>query len=274
MKNHSWYRYYPKLLSFAVFLSGIGFATQCKTRGNGNSESLSHSAEAAGKEAKFGFYAIDGSGNTCQPADPKDLTAICQLGQASDNAVNAYYEGVKDFQMASDMGNINNTVVQRICQDLADGKVTKVMLTGYSRGAISALTIGSRVNKECKLPNGAKDKPVVWIGLLDAVETSIWTFGRLPRDVLGKRSVPDGAAAIHVHKSPIRQPEDKMGSFETTEIRVAPNSESSLEVKTISDIGHGEIGRGIVNGTKLMGEEFEGYRLLKEHAIRFGARFK
>lgn len=228
-----------------------------------------------------GVYYFDGSGDDCNGATPtRDLTLICQLYHATARSPSRYYAGVKDMNLATDLGAITNRGVDQICDDLKNGQVKKVVLIGFSRGAISALIAANAIPKRC----GSQGKDAVkWIGLLDPVETSVWTYGRELRDIGKARSLPDNVQGLFIRKDPIRTPNDqRFGFYETTKIVVAPGSGATLDERIVKDIRHGDLGRGIRRlrdedgspETKYWGEDFDAYRWLKQGAERAGVIFR
>jgi hypothetical protein len=240
--------------------------SSCKVRSFGPLQSPSQ--QNSNSEIKIGFYAIDGTLDTCSKPDKANLTLICQLSIASRNKVTSYFEGVKDLVIGSDMGRIEDAVFKKICSDLEAGLINRTLIVGFSRGAISALILAERVNSDCSIKNS-----VPWIGLLDPVETSVWAHGRLPRDRLTERSIPNGVVAHFIHKEPIKDNNINGELFKTTTLRVVAKTNADLIETKIFKTNHNDLGKGLVQGKKFIGEESEVYRILKEAAESYGAKF-
>ncbi|MES2179902.1 MAG: hypothetical protein V4550_18720 [Gemmatimonadota bacterium] len=126
-------------------------------------------------------YLVDGTSS-----EAKHQNATFQLYEAAQP--NSYYHpGVTDFAFAKDAKNILNDVVNQVCDDMRQKRIRNAAIVGFSRGAIIAMAAAKRVMAEC----GA---PVVFLGLIDAVNTS------MPDDAGWSSTVPNNIPALFLAK--------------------------------------------------------------------------
>ena len=115
------------------------------------------------------FYAIDGTWT--------DSTAISNpwlLNRWTKEFPKGYYRGPKDGPTGSDTLKIAFNVHRDVCKDYcsAGGKDFTVNLTGWSRGAVAAVTVADLLRTiGCDCGCGRISPiPVNWVGLFDAVK--------------------------------------------------------------------------------------------------------
>jgi hypothetical protein len=147
---------------------------------------LSIPAVISPQEPRFGFYGFDGTGEV-----KANNHIIAQLMDDGAGDVREYFEG-PDL-IGSNTRSIIEAGKARICSDWLSGRIDRVALTGYSRGAMIAVAIAgeltrSNISKDpervfcgnsavdksllANVPNEKRKPNFVWIGLLDAVDTA------------------------------------------------------------------------------------------------------
>jgi pimeloyl-ACP methyl ester carboxylesterase len=169
------------LVAWVATLSGC---TQSEMR------ATEQSAPSALRAPNRGLYGFDGTTNV-----EADNTAVFAFLKDSKLTKKRYFRGAN--LSASDYAAIVSEGVAEICREDAKEPFDELYLVGYSRGAVAALEVAARVASEC-----ARPVPVRWLGLVDAVATSVsesLEIGNAGRSVLSTR-------CIHVVKSHEKRP--------------------------------------------------------------------
>ena len=287
-----------KLCHFILFaLFAVTPTAGCVSRGFvSKGKPTSQLPDSEIKSPNIGLYALDGSLNICPvPKDNvNDKTVICQLYEEASAAiakqqnnelgpeikgkfkVAKYFKGVTKFRTAGDLPEIDAKALKAICDDIKIHELGKILMIGYSRGAISAIIVAEDVFKTCDFE--AMAKPEQWLGLIDAVESSVWLEGKELEEIIkGVRFIPAGVSALHIHKEPKSGPEGEFFLYTTTDL-AEENSGAKLEEISIPGISHEMIGR--FDRTNSNSKDFtlekasEAYRILRKAAQLQGALFE
>jgi hypothetical protein len=118
------------------------------------------------------LYVIDGS-----DTNESHRSTMYRLAQSLSGAGRKHYVAGVNGGIIWDRSDIarREWLSQTVCDDLRDG-VTRIALAGYSRGAILVLAGIGGAQDLC--PEYDPMSKVVWVGLLDAVDTGIgWQLG-------------------------------------------------------------------------------------------------
>jgi len=133
-------------------------------------DGASESASAASRDIK-GLFVIDGTGVADCAKDRgwtsniKDLELLWQT--------NHHFCGNGSNLLGTNVGEIYGIVIGRICQAARAEGLGSLYLAGYSRGAIIALTIARSFYEVPTLCGPGTSVRPAWIGLMDAVDTSM-----------------------------------------------------------------------------------------------------
>jgi hypothetical protein len=135
---------------------------------------------------RYGLYAFDGTGEV-----KSNNHIIAQFHDAATPETKEYFAGPN--LVGSNTRSVLEAGKRRICEDWLLGRVDKIVLIGYSRGALIAVAAAaeltrpdidkkdparvycgnSEVDKDLleNVPKQKRKPTFVWIGLLDAVDT-------------------------------------------------------------------------------------------------------
>jgi len=197
---------------------------------------LQYSSLNYAEHTKKKVYFLDGTKNCLEC----NITVIGETFQyfsdTVDNNLLSYHKGLEDVMLARDFDENYKTIYDAIC---ASPEEQKVMLVGYSRGAITAQILSHSV-KGCR---GNISKMI----LLDPVETSINLKGNSINGVrspkyIGNRQVPPEVETLLIQKSPMRfNPESGLyaHAYGTTVIEGGDN----LRTWNVHNTTHGDMGR-------------------------------
>jgi hypothetical protein len=116
---------------------------------------------AKSSAARVGVYAIDGTG-----AVVADNTIVLQFVNQSQASVKRYYEGAKII--SNPISVVVEKAIHDVCADDKKAPFDRVVLLGYSWGAVGIQQVAGRLKAAC-----GKPIPVRWIGLIDLVALGI-----------------------------------------------------------------------------------------------------
>jgi hypothetical protein len=195
--------------SFFVFLAAIALIfTGCGNKAD-------YESEEAGNTVKSipGFYGFDGTGETL-----RERGSVVGILFRRFDGRKIYFPGQPKQEFTDNFAKKQATkATELICRDVREKGVNKIYMSGYSRGAIIAIEVANRVQKEC----GDRAK-LHWMGVVDAVNISLRKFSS---------KVPDDMVTVHAKKKHQRiEPHTKI-------IEAKP-----LANWTMDDINHVDIG--------------------------------
>lgn len=165
------------------------FAFGCREKNHSDS-----SIAGTGRSEILSLLVMDGTRMTYQ--QPGTLKHLVQSLDVPDSQ-KQYLEGPN--LLASNSETLVLRAVQWLCQQRTQFPTGVLLMVGYSRGGIHVLEAAKRAQEQCQ----AKVK---WVGLVDAVSTSLQDFAR---------EVPKGTQCTHIMK--------RFSSSSTTSEQDPPN---------------------------------------------------
>jgi RHS repeat-associated protein len=203
------------------------------------------------------FYAIDGTWT-----DARAISNPWLLSRWTKETPSRYYRGPKDGPTGSDTLKISFNVLRDVCKDYcsAGGKDFTVNLTGWSRGAVAAVTVADMLRAYgCDCGCGSrKPIPVNWIGLFDAVKMS-------PSPLT--TSIPSNVA--HVHHAV-----KTSTSYKFPTLHYAGAVEHKVyNYKQPYESTHGDVGISLANTSLALFWKNDAYHWIENSAIASGVKF-
>jgi len=138
-----------------------------------------------------GLYAVDGTGctpsgcyaglqslNPWAPAPSDGQTTVIRRFFERHGGPGRYFPGPR--LDGGDSSAIRDQVWRQACDDYVAGKIGQAAFVGASRGAVIAIDAARRTQTDAGCRVGGRPLPILVIGAVDAVDTSIWLFDKRP----------------------------------------------------------------------------------------------